>query len=130
MLFGDTYYSFHNFGVAGTPIVITGEWQRRFATSDPRFNIKNIQLMEHVKGKLVHRITVDLDTTRLSDVLRGLISDCASAGEGIPEGELAFRIFDPSINRSVRLSAGRRIHITRNLVEALEQEELHFTIND
>ena len=129
MLFGDTYYSFHNFGIAGTPILITGEWQRRFANSDLRFNIKNIQLLEHVKGKLIKRITVDLATTQLSDLLRGVINDC-TAGEGIPTGELAFRIFDPSINRSVRLSAGRRIHITRSLVETLEQENLHFSIND
>lgn len=43
-------------------------------------------------------------------------------------GELAFRIFDPTINRSLHLSASKRIPVDRKLVEALTQEDISFTI--
>ena len=51
MLFGQTYIDFHNYGVPGTPILISGQFQRRFANSDIRFNIKTMQLLPGYEGQ-------------------------------------------------------------------------------
>ncbi len=129
MLFGQTYIDFHNYGVQGTPILISGQYQRRFANSDLRFNITNIRLLDDVKGKLVRNITIDLSTDKVTRHIKELIED--HVREATPDqGELAFRIFDPSINRSLHLSSSRRIRISRQLVDALKQEDIAFTIND
>ncbi|MDE6170654.1 MAG: hypothetical protein K2F68_05800, partial [Duncaniella sp.] len=80
---------------------------------------------------LVRSITIDLDTPRITEQLKGILADEMASqdrpGEG---GELAFRIFDPSINRSLKLHASRRIPITRRLIDTLSEENYSFTIND
>lgn len=129
MLFGQTYIDFHNYGVPGTPILITGQYQRRFANSDLRFNITNIRLLDDVKGKLVRNITIDLPTDKVSLHIKELLEEQLNSATP-QDGELAFRIFDPSINRSLHLSSSRRIPITRSLVDALKEEDVNFTIND
>ena len=129
MLFGQTYIDFHNYGVPGTPILISGQFQRRFANSDIRFNIKTMQLLQDMKGKLLRNITIDIETKRMNGFLKNLIEE-ASAADGVPTGELAFRVFDPGINRVLHMSSGRRIHITRALVDALDDEQISYTIND
>ncbi|MDE7028330.1 MAG: DNA polymerase III subunit alpha, partial [Duncaniella freteri] len=88
MLFGQTYIDFHNYGIPGTPILIAGQYQRRFANSDLRFNIMNIQLLETVKGKLVKNITIELDVSKMNKFLMTLIDEKVK-GDGNPEGELA-----------------------------------------
>ena len=131
MLFGQTFIDFHNYGVPGTPIIISGKYQRRFANSDLRFNILNVRLLDQVKGKLVRGITIDLPTDRISENVRQLLSDSLTQpGEGAETGgELSFRIFDPQINRSIHLRSPRRIPITRALIESLQQEDVSFSID-
>lgn len=129
MLFGQTYIDFHNYGSPGTPIIVTGVYQRRFAGSDVRFEIKNMQLLENVKGKLIRNITINVNVKDMNKLLKAIIDENVK-GEGTPEGELSFRVFDPSINRSLHLSSGRRIHITRELVQALDSLKVDDVRND
>ncbi len=63
-------------------------------------------------------------------VIRTLIDELLSAGTQESLGELSFRIFDPSINRTLHLRSSRRIPITRHLVDILTQEDITFSIND
>ncbi|MDE5786733.1 MAG: DNA polymerase III subunit alpha, partial [Duncaniella sp.] len=126
-LFGQQFIDFHKFGVKGTPVLVTGKYQRRFANSDIHFNVTNIRLLDDVKGQLVHNITIDLSTDKLSRHLCDLIAE--HLVPGAPGGELSFRMFDPKINRSFTLQAGVRIPITRALVETLTQEDIPFYIN-
>jgi len=131
MLFEENYINFHNYGVPGTPILISGRYERRFANSDLRFNILNIRLLNTVKGQLVHSITIDLPSEKVTRHIKDLIeeeirnNDAADA-----KGELSFRIFDPTINRSLHLRSSRRIAISRKLVETLTDEDISFSIND
>ncbi len=130
MMFGQTFIDFRNFGIPGTPILITGQYQRRFADSDLRFNIKNIKLLDEVKGSLVHSITIELDTPRLTRQLKDILEEEMTSGGGREGGELAFRLFDPGINRSLKLHSSRRVPITRRLIDALNDENYSFSIND
>ncbi len=126
-LFGQQYIDFNKYGVKGAPILVTGKFQRRYANSDINFNITNIRLLSDVKGTLVHSITIDLSTDRLSSHLCNLLSEHLQPGA--PGGDLSFRMFDPGINRSLTLRAGVRIPITRALVDTLIQEDIPFAIN-
>ncbi|MDE6117441.1 MAG: DNA polymerase III subunit alpha [Duncaniella sp.] len=128
MMFGQTYIDFHNYGVPGTPILISGKYQRRFANSELRFNITNIRLLDDIKGKLINRITIDLSTDKVTRHVKEMLEEYLSP-DGNSGGELSFRIFDPSINRSLHLSSGRRISITRELVDALADERVSCSIN-
>lgn len=129
MLFEENYIKFHNYGVPGTPILISGRYERRFANSDLRFNIHNITLLNNVKGQLVRSITIDLPSEKVTQHIKELIED-EIRSDANAKGELAFRIFDPTINRSLHLSSTRRIPISRKLVETLTEEDISFSIND
>jgi len=128
MLFGQTFINFHMFGVPGTPILIHGKFERRFANSDLRFNIGNIELLEKIKGTLVHSVTIKLDRSALTDTTLSLLSQHIKTG-GDNMGKLVLRVYDPEINRSLKLSSGLQIPITRSLVDMLESENIEFSIN-
>ncbi|MCM1520671.1 MAG: DNA polymerase III subunit alpha [Lachnoclostridium sp.] len=127
-LFGQTYIDFHKYGVKGTPIILTGKYQRRFANSDINFNITNIRLLEEVKGKLINNITIDLPKDKITNHICQLISSHIDPSSG-ENGELSFRMFDPSINRSIHLASSVRIPITRKLIDMLTEEDISFTVN-
>lgn len=127
-MFGQTYIDFHKFGVKGTPVLVTGRFQRRFANSDINFNIVNIRLLDEVKGQLIHSITIDLPSEKITPHICSLIGGYVNQGAS-SAGELSFRIFDPSINRAVLLPSSVKIAITRDLIDALAQEDIPFYIN-
>ncbi|MDE6061957.1 MAG: DNA polymerase III subunit alpha, partial [Duncaniella sp.] len=129
ILGGQTYIDFHKYGVPGTPILIEGGFGRRFSTSPVRFNIRNIRLLNEVKGTLVRSITIDLPSEKVTQHVKELIA-AEIKRSGDAKGELSFRIFDPSINRSLHLRSNRRIDISRKLVETLTEEDINFSIND
>ncbi|MDE6187964.1 MAG: DUF655 domain-containing protein, partial [Duncaniella sp.] len=129
MMFEQTYINFHNYGVPGTPILITGRYEKRFSSSPLRFNIMNIRLLNDVKGKLVHSITIDLPSDKVTKHIKELLEE-EIRREPNANGELTFRIFDPSINRSLHLRSNRRIPISRKLIDTLTEEDINFTIND
>ena len=111
------------------PILITGRFQRRFKNSDIEFSIVNVRLLEDVKGKLIHDITINLSRETINDTIHGLIQEALKSTTD-NRGGLYFRIFDPEINRSVRLAAGVRIPINRKLVEDLQDLNIDFRINE
>lgn len=128
MMFGKTYINFHMYGVPGTPILITGKYERRFQTSDLRFNIYSIRLLNEVKGTLVHSITLDLDRDKINNHFCDLLSAHIKSGNE-NMGTLSMRVYDPEINRSLKLTSGLRVPITRPLVDMLESEDIPFKIN-
>ncbi len=83
-----------------------------------------------MKGSLVHSITIELDTPRLTRQLKDILEEEMTSGGGREGGELAFRLFDPGINRSLKLHSSRRVPITRRLIDALNDENYSFSIND
>lgn len=128
-LFGQAVVDFGRFGIPGMPILITGRFQRRFKNSDIEFSIVNVRLLEDVKGKLIHDITINLSRETINDTIHGLIQEALKSTTD-NRGGLYFRIFDPEINRSVRLAAGVRIPINRKLVEDLQDLNIDFRINE
>ena len=128
MLFGQNYIDFHNYGVVGTPILLNGAFQRRFQNSDVKFNIKTISLLNDAKGNLISSINIAIPREKATTKIAELLRDHAGTGE--TGGNLSITIFDPEVNRSIRLQSSIRVPINRDLVRILEEEQLDFKINE
>ncbi len=128
-LFGQNVVDFGRFGIPGMPILITGRFQRRFKTSEVEFSIVNIQLLDDLKGKLIHDITINLSRDSITETVHGLLNEAIKSATD-NRGDLFFRIFDSEINRSIRLSSGVKIPINRKLIEDLQELNIEFHINE
>ncbi|MBR5331678.1 MAG: DNA polymerase III subunit alpha [Muribaculaceae bacterium] len=127
-LFGQQFLDFSKYGHAGTPIMVTGKFQRRFKTEDIRFNITNIKLLQDVKGQLLSGITINLNTQNINPNLMDVLDEhIASSNED--RRPLSFTIFDPEINRTIKLASSRSIPLNRELTTKLESMDIEFTID-
>ena len=127
-LFGQTYIDFSKYGVPGTPVLVTGKFQKRFKSDEINFNVTGIRLLHDVKGQLIRGITITLKKEELNETVHSLLSEhIKSTTEN--RGDLYFRIFDPELNRSLRLVSGVKIPINRNLVEMLNGMSIEYTVD-
>lgn len=127
-LFGQTYIDYNKYGVPGTPVLVTGKYQKRYNSEEINFNVTNIRLLHDVKGQLINGITINVNKDELNETLHSLISEhIKSSTEN--RGDLYFKLFDPEINRSVRMAAGVKIPINRSLVDMLSGMDIEYTVN-
>ena len=127
MLFGQQFIDFSRYGRPGTPIIITGKYQKRYNSEELRFNITNIRLLQDVKGQLLSGITIKLNTQMVNENLMNVLEEhIASSNEN--RHSLSFMIYDPEINRSIKLSSTKTIPLNRELTSKLESMDIEFTI--
>ncbi len=130
-VFGNEYISYHNFGVSGTPIVLTGVFARRFrSSSEISFKITSMRLLQDVKGTMCKGITINIPVQELNDAFYEVLSDHMAAPHDGVEGTLAFRIKDTDIGRSVTLNSPLKIPMNRRLVEILEDMEVDYSVHN
>ena len=126
-LFGDNFYKFGNYGIPGTPVLVTCEYMRRFRTSDISFELKNIQLLDNVKGHLIKGLTLSLTPEETNGPLKDLLKEhLRPADKNAPA--LNVKIFAPQYNRSVKLTSSLKIDINRQLLEALTDMGIEFSV--
>ena len=126
-LFGQQFIDFGRYGQPGTPILITGKFQKRFKSEELRFNITNIKLLQDVKGQLLSGITIKLNKEMINTNLMDILSEhIKSTTED--HRALSFMIYDPEINRSIKLASALTIPLNRNLVNILESMGIEFTV--
>lgn len=126
MLFGQDYIDFHNYGVTGTPIYIKGAYERRYKNQELRFNIKSIQLLETVKGSLVSNVHLKLFDKDINPRIRGLLAEHMT--DDPDGGNLEITFMSTELKRRVRLSASRKVKITRAFLDLLVEEGLEFEV--
>lgn len=125
-LFGDNFYRYKEFGIPGRAILVTCEFRRRFKTSEISLEVKSIQDLEKIKGRLIRGIVVSLTTREANDRMSSLLMEYRA-----PENHgstLSVRLYDPHFNRAVRLNSAIRIHISRKFLEMLEENEIEYQI--
>lgn len=128
LLFGQQYIDFARYGQPGTPILVTGKFQKRFNSEELRFNIINIKLLQDAKGQLMSGITIKLNTQMVKPNFMDLLSEhIKSTTED--HRSLSFVVYDPEINRSVKLDSPHTIPLNRDLVSLLESLDVEFSIN-
>ena len=128
MLFGQDYIDYHNYGVAGTPVLIRGQFVKRFQSSDIKFKISSVRLLAELKGKVVEGISIHVDSDTLTDALHGVLAEHATSSTQ-ELGSLNFVVRDTKSGRNVRLTSGLRIPVNKDLVEKLQNLDINFTIN-
>jgi len=127
MLFGQDYIDYHNYGVAGTPILIRGTYCRRFQNSDIKFKITSIRLLQELKGNVVEGVTINVDTDSLTEALHGVLVEHAKSTDK-DLGSLNFCVLDPKSGRHVTLTSSVRIPVNKDLVEKLQNLDVDFNI--
>ena len=128
-LFGKDYIQFHNYGIPGTPLLISGHFQRRFKTEEVKFVVTKMQLLEEVKGKLVHSISFKLQKDNINENLHNLLK------QQIKEStenrcSMEFRIYDPDSKRTVKMVSDAKIPLDKTFLEILTDMNIDYKVND
>jgi hypothetical protein len=110
-----------------TPVLVTCKWRKRFRDSDLSFDVVNIRPLADLKGKLIKGITINMTIEDARAEVLDLIKDQINSTKD-DLGSLYLRIFDPEINRSIKLTAAKRIPINRKLINLLNDMGIEFTV--
>jgi DNA polymerase-3 subunit alpha len=128
-LFGENVFAFGRYGIPMTPVLVTCKWRKRFRDStELSFDVVNIRPLSELKGKLIRGITISMTPDVARFEVLDLIKDQINSSKD-DLGSLYLRIFDPELNRSIKLTAAKRIPINRNLINLLNNLELEFTVD-
>jgi len=133
-LFGSNYLDYSKYCKNGMYLFILATVEPRNKYSNTLdFKIQSIELLQDVKDKVIHKLNIFIksDTLKNDGVLSELISllkENANTGNTI----LYFTITDnEKVNLSVNLySRDKGIEVTPKMIEALEDMDISFSIND
>ncbi|MDE6085792.1 MAG: DNA polymerase III subunit alpha [Muribaculaceae bacterium] len=127
MLFGNDYIKFSNFGKLSAQILVSGTYEPNYR-GELSFKIQNIRLLEEVKGKMLTGITVELTPQDINDNLIDLFND-QSCRHSDNKGTLTFMLYDPELNRTVKLLSSLRTPLDRELVDVLNGLDVKYSFD-
>ena len=125
MLFGNKFVDYQKYGVLGLAIVVKGAYEKGYG-DNVRFNVHTIDLLENLKGKMVHNLVISLDDSDLQRV-GFLKSNLGAAGDNLCD--LYFRMIDQQSGNYVMLRSKKPILVDRQLLNALREAEIKFMVN-
>ncbi len=125
MLFGNKFVDYQKFGIPGFAIVVRGAYEKGYG-DNIRFNVKTIDLLDNLKGKMVSNLVITLRDEDLSRV--EFLKDNLGA-KGDNQCELYFRMKDQVSGNYVVLRSKRAIAVDKRLMDALRETELQFQVN-
>ena len=127
-LFKDKLVAFRNYGVVGTPIIAHGMYQKRQYNDTVDFNLTSMELLEQVKGTMVHSITINLKDRDLKESFMTPLKNMLTSSTQ-NRGDLFFNILDSDIKKYVLLHSRYKIPITKDLIDYLNDKNIEFEIN-
>ena len=120
-------------------MLIRGSFARRYNSPELRFSISSISPLEESRGKLCSGITIKVTPEQMGgDQLRSLLTgslshpDSTERAQGNQSGQaasLSIKVLDPNSRRYLRLNAGRRINLSRDLTESLGEMDIEYSID-
>ncbi len=125
MLFGNKFVDYQKYGVTGFAIVVHGVYEKGFG-DNIRFNVKTIDLLENLKGKMLKNIVVYLKDSDLSNV--GFLKQNLGVN-GDNRCELYFRMKDQLSGNYVMLRSKKLIAVDKRLLESLREAGVKFKVN-
>ncbi len=125
MLFGNKFVDYQKYGVPGLAIVVRGAHEKGYG-DNVRFNVKTIDLLENLKGKMVRNLVISLKDDDLNNV--DFMKPYLGA-EGDNRCELYFRMKDQVSGNYVMLRSKKPIAIDKRLMESLREAGLKFKVN-
>lgn len=127
-LFGQNYITYAHYGEVGMPIMVKGIYQKSKYNDRIDLNITGIELLESLKGKMIHSITLTMYDTEVdiatSNLIKAFLTESTEN-----RGDLFFCLIDEKLNRNVKLKSRFKMPISRDLVNFLTEQEIKFRIN-
>ena len=128
-LFGKDYMTFKPYFIKGMAVLIKGKVQGRFNNpNELEFKISSIDLLDDVKDKLVHGITLKVPIT---DIDTSFMQSILSISDQKAQGQLNFEIFDPK-NEKIRIkmhSRTHRVNINNELISNLKRQQIEYMVS-
>ena len=125
MLFGNKFVEFRNYGVPGLAIVVRGAYEKGYGDV-VRFNVHSIDLLENLKGKMVHNLVITLTDGDLNNV--DFLKQHLDV-EGDNRCELYFNMKDQINGNRVMLRSKRLITLDKRLMESLREAGIKYKVN-
>ncbi len=125
MLFGNKFVDYQKYGVSGLAIVVRGAYEKGYG-DNVRFNVRSIDLLENLKGKMVRNLVLSINDEDLEkvDFLKSHVGADADN-----RCELYFRIKDQMSGNYVMLRSKRPVALDKRLLEALREAGVQFKVN-
>ena len=125
MLFGNKFVDYQKYGVIGLAIVVRGAYEKGYGDV-VRFNVRSIDLLENLKGKMVRNLVISMNDEDLLNVdfLRQQLGV-----EGDNRCELYFRMKDQISGNYVMLRSKKLIAVDKHLLEALREAGVSYKVN-
>ena len=127
-LFGKQKIEFEHYAVPGTPLLVFAKCQKRYNSEEVMLNISEIKLLEDYKGKAVTAINIKPTVEQVNEDLRRVLQSCKKTTNSTV-CSLNLVIYDPSINRSVKLQSSQRLPVSRKLLNQLDDLQIEFSID-
>ena len=125
MLFGNKFVDYQKFGVPGYAVVVRGAYERGYG-DNIRFNVKSIDLLENMKGKMLKNLVISLRDTDLRNV--EFLKQYHGA-QGDNRCDLYFRMQDQVSGNYVMLRSKQPIAVDKRLLETLREAHIKFKVN-
>lgn len=127
-LFQDKLLSFRNYGIVGTPIIARGAFQKRKYGDDVDFNLISMELLEKVKGSMIHSITININNNEINEAKSHLLKKFITSSTQ-NKGNLFFNIYDTENEKSIVFYSQLKVAINKELIDFLKNEQIEFDIN-
>ena len=125
MLFGNKFVEYRNYGSAGLAIVVRGAYEKGYGDV-VRFNVHSIDLLENLKGKMVHNLVITLSDSDLNNV--DFLKQYLDV-EGDNRCELYFNMKDQINGNRVMLRSKRLISLNKRLMDSLREAGIKYKVN-
>ena len=125
MLFGNKFVDYQKYGVPGFAIVVRGAYEKGYG-DNVRFNVKTIDLLENLKGKMVRNLVITLKDDDLNSV-DFLKPHLGATGDN--RCELYFRMKDQMSGNYVMLRSRKPIAVDKRLLETMREVGLKYKVN-
>ena len=125
MLFGNKFVDYQKFGVPGYAVVVRGAYERGYG-DNIRFNVKSIDLLENMKGKMLKNLVISLRDTDLRNVE---FLKLYHGAQGDNRCDLYFRMQDQMSGNYVMLRSKQPIAVDKRLLETLREAHIKFKVN-
>jgi DNA polymerase-3 subunit alpha len=125
MLFGNKFVDYQKYGVPGYAIVVRGAYEKGYG-DNVRFNVRSIDLLENLKGKMVKNILISLKDEDLSNV--DFLKQYLGV-DGENRCDLYFRMKDHVSGNYVMLRSKRPIAASKRLLDSLREAGIKFKVN-
>lgn len=125
MLFGNKFVDYQKFGVPGYALVVRGAHEKGYG-DNVRFNVKSIDLLENLKGKMLKNLLVTLrdDDLNTIDFLKQNLG-----AQGDNRCDLYFRMKDQKTGNYVMLRSRQPIAVDKRLLESMREAGIKFKVN-